>query len=206
MDASSQGPYRMMICAPSNAAVDEITARLRKDGLIRADGSAFTPRVIRLGQSTTESDVEIRQCTLDDLVEQRLRDELSIARLDGIRQQLKDVTDRLRAKPSAKERHTIMLLQRSLHQQQTQMRKQIEQLRLRVRTELLLKADVLVCTLSGAGGTVLEEFVIANRVLFDAVIVDEAAQACEVSTLIPLRYVCFSFCFVLFCLCLVEYR
>lgn len=58
--------------------------------------------------------------------------------------------------------------------------------RRKIRSEILQEADVICGTLSGSGhdGLQLEQFD------FEMVIIDEAAQAIELSTLIPLKYKC----------------
>ncbi|XP_024526987.1 helicase sen1 [Selaginella moellendorffii] len=64
-----------------------------------------------------------------------------------------------------------------------------------MKLEVLREADVVLTTLSGCGGHIystLMEFIAtrdaqAAEMLFDAVIIDEAAQAVEPSTLIPLQ-------------------
>jgi hypothetical protein len=54
---------------------------------------------------------------------------------------------------------------------------------------LLEEADIVCCTLSGAGSPPLLEFARDTKPSkFVAVIIDEAAQAVEPSTLIPLKY------------------
>lgn len=54
------GPYimnipfiRVLVCAPSNAAVDEIMLRIMKDGLLTTSGSKVSPRMVRVGSGTT---------------------------------------------------------------------------------------------------------------------------------------------------------
>jgi senataxin len=56
--------------------------------------------------------------------------------------------------------------------------------RRRVRTEILHEADVICSTLSGAGHEALEQLD------FEMVIIDEAAQSIELSSLIPLKFRC----------------
>ncbi|KAF8908973.1 AAA domain-containing protein [Gymnopilus junonius] len=51
-----------------------------------------------------------------------------------------------------------------------------------VRNEILTQADVVCSTLSGAGHDILASLD------FDMIIIDEAAQAIELSSLIPLKY------------------
>lgn len=60
----------------------------------------------------------------------------------------------------------------------------IDATRRKIRTEILHEADVICSTLSGAGHEVVEPFD------FEMVIIDEAAQAIELSSLIPLKFRC----------------
>ena len=58
-----------------------------------------------------------------------------------------------------------------------------------IRKALLESAHIVCCTLSGAGSQpILEVIMRLPGFKFDAVIIDEAAQAVEPSTLIPLKY------------------
>jgi senataxin len=89
---------KALVCAPSNAAIDELAKRL-KDGVWNSEGVKVLPRVVRLG------DVSVKDISLDNLVEERLskansrpadnagevislRNEL--ARLKKVRQQKQD--------------------------------------------------------------------------------------------------------------------
>ena len=60
----------------------------------------------------------------------------------------------------------------------------------RERKEILLETEVVLCTLSGAGRKQFHDFCTQNNISFDTVIVDEAAQATEPATLIPLQFQC----------------
>ncbi|KAJ1888140.1 DEAD-box type RNA helicase, partial [Kickxella alabastrina] len=61
---------KLLICAPSNAAVDEIVKRL-KCGIRNDDGRTFFPRVVRVGQSDSISST-VRDTTLDFLLDKAL--------------------------------------------------------------------------------------------------------------------------------------
>eukprot|EP01041_Mallomonas_annulata_P008591 gene8591-17720_t len=58
-----------------------------------------------------------------------------------------------------------------------------------IKLSILETADIICSTLSGAGSSsLLEALVHISNFSFDAVIIDEAAQAVEPSSLIPLKY------------------
>ncbi|KAJ1718263.1 hypothetical protein LPJ53_006601, partial [Coemansia erecta] len=61
---------KLLICAPSNAAVDEIVKRL-KCGIRDRQGNTFFPRVVRVGQSDSISST-VRDTTLDFLLDAAL--------------------------------------------------------------------------------------------------------------------------------------
>jgi senataxin len=60
----------------------------------------------------------------------------------------------------------------------------LDTLRRNTQREVLLNADIICSTLSGSGHEILE------NLEFDMIVIDEAAQAIELSSLIPLRYGC----------------
>ncbi|KAL8290325.1 hypothetical protein RQP46_002583 [Phenoliferia psychrophenolica] len=132
---------RLLICAPSNAAVDEIAKRLMR-GLPEPNGS-FTPiKVVRLGrEDDPKVDREVVPILLRNLVSEEFRQR--------------------NQKPTGEQWN-------------------------RLRIEVLSKADVVISTLSGAGGNALMKLPFD----FPTVIIDEAGQSVEVSSLIPLKYGC----------------
>ncbi|KAJ2590427.1 DEAD-box type RNA helicase, partial [Coemansia sp. RSA 1722] len=69
-DAGARPNNKLMICAPSNAAVDEIVKRL-KCGIRDDNGETFFPRVVRVGQSSNVSST-VRDTTLDFLLRKAL--------------------------------------------------------------------------------------------------------------------------------------
>jgi senataxin len=60
-----------MVCAPSNAAVDEITLRVAKEGLWNRDGNVFVPSIVRVGVAASISE-EARKYSVDSLVDNRM--------------------------------------------------------------------------------------------------------------------------------------
>ncbi|KAK2194557.1 bifunctional DNA2-NAM7 helicase-like [Babesia duncani] len=127
---------RILICAPSNAAIDEIVKRLvRPDtgGIFDAEGQRYNPIVTRVGPNIHE-----------DLIEFSLETKVA----------------KLAAKRCNKNAQSHSSLKR----------------------EIILSSDILCATLSACGSNDL--FTCSN--CFDTLIVDEATQSVELSTLIAL--------------------
>lgn len=62
---------KIMICAPSNAAVDHIVKRLQTEGLMTGDGEIVYPSTLRVGIVET-LDEQVRAVSLDDLCEKKI--------------------------------------------------------------------------------------------------------------------------------------
>ena len=68
--AAGQRSKKLLVCAPSNAAVDELVTRL-KDGIKTTNGKTKKINVLRLGRSDAISSA-VKDVTLDELVRIRL--------------------------------------------------------------------------------------------------------------------------------------
>lgn len=196
---------KVLICAPSNAAIDEVAKRLKEN----IDGS-----VVRVGSEKTIN-ISVKDISLDALVDQKLSSGQSSgtalqdvgnqintlrAELDKVkqlRQQKEDeaasITDNVEKRRAvgdeihALKQQRVNITQRldKLRDKQRDDRRTLDGIRRKYRMEVLQDADVICSTLSGAGHDILEQFD-----GFDMVIIDEAAQAIELSSLIPLKYRC----------------
>uniref|UniRef100_A0A7S4S262 Helicase ATP-binding domain-containing protein n=1 Tax=Ditylum brightwellii TaxID=49249 RepID=A0A7S4S262_9STRA len=168
---------RILVCAPSNTAVDDLAWRLHKLA-VGPNGALGGFNIVRFGQApgeerhdrrgkgrkqrTTQSSVEgrdeyLREINLDLIVE-------SIARVRGTG----DFAD---------------------HDGNKRLSKNINYGQ--ERRQILTKCHVVCTTLSGAGSKAFAESVSRDEFHnseFDAVIIDEACQASEPSSLIPLKY------------------
>lgn len=96
---------RVLVCAQSNAAVDELVSRLTGEGLYGADGNMYKPYLVRVGNAKT-----IHQNSspffIDTLVEHRLaeektamgdgKDELNGESSTMLRENLEKIVDRIR--------------------------------------------------------------------------------------------------------------
>ncbi|KAJ1919557.1 DEAD-box type RNA helicase [Mycoemilia scoparia] len=83
-DSNNKNPkHRILVCAPSNAAVDEIVKRLMQ-GIRDGTGKTFYPRVVRVGLSESINSA-VKDMSLDSLVDKELNtfSELSSSKQEG---------------------------------------------------------------------------------------------------------------------------
>ncbi|XP_058098947.1 probable helicase MAGATAMA 3 isoform X2 [Magnolia sinica] len=146
---TSNRKYRVhvLVCAPSNSALDEIVLRLINTGIRDENDHVYNPKIVRIGLKPHHS---VQAVSMDYLVDQKLAS-----------------VDRSMA-GTAKHGDTAALD------------------RDRIRSSILDEAAIVFSTLSFSGSTL---FTRMNRV-FDVVIIDEAAQAVEPATLVPLAHGC----------------
>ncbi|CAL9729224.1 helicase Sen1p [Monosporozyma unispora] len=204
---------KILICAPSNAAVDEICLRL-KDGVLNTSGVMYRPNVVRVGRSDAVN-AAIKDLTLEELVESKLgeksyeythnpeldrkfndavnerrklraklnaedglpsstlsNDDIAKLQLD-IRQLSKVLNELGKQRDEIREKNSITYRSRDLHRRNAQM-------------QVLAGSDIICSTLSGSAHDVLATL----GITFDTVIIDEACQCTELSSIIPLRYGC----------------
>ncbi len=202
---------KILICAPSNAAIDEIAYRI-KEGY---RGSRLKPdnaKVVRIGTDKAIN-LSVRDVSLDSLVEQKLNGSTSATKgkdleseVATLRKNLESVKDMRRQKLAVLTNLQDNVIRykaledelKKLNSQRIALTQQLDQLkdaqksesrtldaiRRRTRRQVLQEADVICSTLSGAGHDTLDQFE------FETIVIDEAAQAIELSSLIPLKYKC----------------
>ncbi|XP_068638867.1 helicase SEN1 isoform X1 [Aristolochia californica] len=234
---------RVLICAQSNAAVDELVARISNEGLYGCDGRMFKPYLVRVGNAKTVHPNSL-PFFIDTLVEQLLAeeqmkesntvmdsDEVSSAALrsklerlveniqfyETKRADLRDVgtsksedvpkevnepemsdtviAAKLKVLYGKKKALYVELASAQAREKKTS--EERKNLKHKLRKSILREAEIVVTTLSGSGGDVYgvcSESISGSRFgcpvedsLFDAIIIDEAAQALEPATLIPLQ-------------------
>ena len=203
---------KLLVCAPSNAAVDELVMRF-KQGIKTAEGNSHTISVIRLGRSDAIN-ANVLDVTLEELVNAKLNiagDKRNGAgdEIHKIMTEHKNVSDQLHTlrttvdglkasgKPvSAEQDRDFELLKRKKQQLSNQIdvardsgdtaARDAEMSRRRVQQEILDNAHIMCATLSGSGHEMFQGL----NIEFETVIIDEAAQSIELSALIPLKYGC----------------
>ncbi|KAI4312515.1 hypothetical protein MLD38_037321 [Melastoma candidum] len=126
---------RVLVCAPSNSALDEIVLRVLNSGIRDEDGHAYNPKIVRIGLKAHHS---VQAVSMDHLVQQKQSQGSGGTDADSIRAKIVD------------------------------------------------EAVIVFSTLSFSGSTIFSKL----KHGFDVVIIDEAAQAVEPSTLVPLSNGC----------------
>lgn len=204
---------KLLVCAPSNAAVDELVLRL-KAGVKTISGKTKNINVLRLGRSDAIN-AAVRDVTLDELVKARMEGDQTKDKAKADREKLHEDAGKIKeqlavlrplmeASKNHEDRTTYNKHSRefdALKRRQMDIGKQIDadkssgnsvaremELRRRqVQQEILNNAQVLCATLSGSGHEMFRNL----DVEFETVIIDEAAQCVELSALIPLKYGCY---------------
>ena len=142
--AEGQGP--VLVCAPSNVAVDQLTEKIHRTGL----------RVVRLAAKSREAiSTDVDFLTLHEQV-------------------------RAVAAETQPELHKLLERKRETGELTAREEKRLRGLRRIVERQLLRNAQVVACTCSGAGDPRLSGFT------FRRLLLDEATQATEPESLVPL--------------------
>ncbi|KAF2027506.1 hypothetical protein EK21DRAFT_71756 [Setomelanomma holmii] len=207
---SEAASKKLLVCAPSNAAVDELVMRF-KDGIKTLNGEHRKVNIVRLGRSDAIN-ANVQDVTLEELVSKKLgvssdngKDAAATRKLfddhKQISEQLRQVREQLdkgEAKGDAasklQDEFNQLRRQKTLLGTKIDNTKDEERLasrnadlnRRRAQEAVLNDAHVICATLSGSGHDMFQNLSIE----FETVIVDEAAQCVEMSALIPLKYGC----------------
>ena len=180
-------PYRILLCAASNAAVDELVLRLL-NGVRDANGFLLNIEVLRLGQVCEDTDPRVVEASLECKIEELVKVDPKHAELTRVKSQSEELKLQLDGGSDNPEHLRYQLS--TLRKTRSHLEALIDRMKLDKYKEILNKSDVVVSTLSSSGQQQVLENVLACRIQFKVVIVDEAAQTTEPSVLIPLRYGC----------------
>ncbi|PIG79936.1 tRNA-splicing endonuclease [Aspergillus arachidicola] len=202
---------KLLVCAPSNAAVDELVMRF-KAGVKTIQGRHEKLSVIRLGRSDAIN-TNVLDVTLDELVNARLSQtsrkdsgERDLQKIymehkaaDTAFKETRSKLDQCRAQglpvPAELEREFELLKKKktALSQEIDNARdknhsaaRDADLNRRKIQQEIIDGAHVICATLSGSGHEMFQNLSIE----FETVVIDEAAQSIELSALIPLKYGC----------------
>lgn len=222
---------RVLICAQSNAAVDELVSRICAEGLYGSDGMMYKPYLVRVGNAKTVHPNSLPYF-IDSLVENRMAQERMKVSVPGkdtsadssidLRSKLEKLVDRIqffeakranlgegksgsRVLPevdSVKEMSDAEIGARlrklyvdkkavytdlaAAQVREKKLNEESRSLKHKLRKSILKEAEIVVTTLSGCGGDLYAVCAESNlshkfgspneHTLFDAVVIDEAAQ------------------------------
>ncbi|XP_031111945.1 probable helicase MAGATAMA 3 [Ipomoea triloba] len=147
VNSSRKYRVRVLICAPSNSALDEIVLRVLNTGIRDENDHVYNPKIVRIGLKPHHS---VQAVSMDYIVEQKM------AGMD-----MQTTSDKQKQGGTGKDKDSI-------------------------RASVLEEAVIVFSTLSFSGSPLFSKL---NHG-FDVVIIDEAAQAVEPSTLVPLANGC----------------
>jgi senataxin len=202
---------KLLVCAPSNAAVDELVMRF-KQGIKTLKGQQRNVNVVRIGRSDAIN-ANVQDVTLERLVNKRLgvnngngngskEDTQKIFdEHKKISAQVRELQDQLnsgmvKGPDASKMQNDLNILRKqkaslgtkidNVKDEEKVASRTAELNRRRAQEAILGEAHVICATLSGSGHDMFQGLSIE----FETVIVDEAAQCVEMSALIPLKYGC----------------
>lgn len=93
LELARKAKPRLLVCAPSNAAVDNIILKIMEDGFIDGQGNRYNPSMIRVGRGMGAS---VRSVALETKVDAIFSENMDIGRLessiDGYRMELTRIT------------------------------------------------------------------------------------------------------------------
>jgi senataxin len=176
----------LLVCAPSNAAVDEIARRIMP-GIIDSSGKLIKPKILRVG-NTSSIHPDILPVSLSRIV-----DDTVLAKTNEPSSNSKEIETltmtmkTLQESGGHSEKEINQLMDEIKKLRNSKEKNKESDLRSNLYRKLVLDADIILCTLSGAGTDALKHI---HGLQFETVIIDESCQAVEPSTLIPLRHSC----------------
>ncbi|MDQ3393786.1 MAG: AAA domain-containing protein [Bacteroidota bacterium] len=159
-----QYQHQVLVCAPSNAAVDLLAEKLGEQDI----------KVIRLGHPARVTD-NILSKTLDSQIANH-KDYPGLRVIRKRAEEFKNMGMKYKRNFGYAEREQRKLLL----SESKSLRDEADQLEFYIVSDLLEKADVIACTLVGASHTILK------GKKFETVFIDEAAQALEPACWIPI--------------------
>lgn len=154
----------ILVCAPSNAAADLLTEKVADEGM----------KVVRMGNISRVNESLI-QHTLEAKIMAR-PEASTIKRIKRQAEEFRRMAGKYKRKFGREEREQRKLLYREARA----LSKEVIQFEDQLIDQLIREADVVTCTLVGSIGKHLKDRI------FETCIIDEAAQALEPATWIPI--------------------
>ncbi|XP_048469513.1 probable helicase senataxin isoform X2 [Rhincodon typus] len=197
---------RILVCAPSNAAIDDLMKKIIVDFKSKCKdknntlGNCGDVNLVRLGpERAIHSDV--LKFSLDYQVNHRIKkgqsdaDQVIQRRKDWLDRKLDELGKKCAIIKKDKEQIEVATREkRKLEKEREELGRKLKELRGRtqdIQLNIILESHIICCTLSTCGIMLLEmSFRKLGHEPFSCIVVDEAGQACETEILIPLIYRC----------------
>ncbi|XP_015187685.1 PREDICTED: helicase sen1 [Polistes dominula] len=203
---NNKSPLRILVCAPSNAAIDEIVLRLLA---IRATIKEKRFKMVRIGRPevmhTTVKDISLtelgkrdvkrmtanyssKNLPIDSFDEEK---KLLEARINALKCEITysqkiDETYRQHLKLKLLDMNAKYELLKNHKSMDDMSTNELTNFRRVAERRILEGADIITCTLSSCYTNQMESIFGGNREKISVCIVDEATQCCEAENLIPL--------------------
>ncbi|ETO78906.1 hypothetical protein F444_06262 [Phytophthora nicotianae P1976] len=208
-ERSASRTNNILLCAPSNGAVNELVLRIVTDGLMDSSGKVTKVRapsvhpealteefisIVRLGNAGEDASEIVNSVCLPHIIRREMAIHPKAMQLHSLQDTQRQLRSSIRDFHNKAEEDTGQKKDRKalakMHQQLTEcsgkirrLRDEVTAIRAKMTETILSKASIIACTLSKAGSGDFSEL----KHGFDALIIDEAAQAVELSTLVPIR-------------------
>ncbi|XP_059849764.1 probable helicase senataxin isoform X1 [Hypanus sabinus] len=196
---------RILVCAPSNAAIDDLMKKIITDfKWKRKDkdnclGNCGDVNLIRLGTEKAIS-TDVIGFSLDHQVNRKMKkDQTDPDQIQRQKDWLDMKLDELGKecaiiKKDSEQMELAIQKRRKLERERAELGRKLKEVQGRtqdIQLKVILESHIICCTLSTSGSTLLEmSFRKLGHEPFSCVVVDEAGQACETEILIPLMYGC----------------
>ena len=154
---------QVLVCAPSNAAVDLLTEKLTEEGL----------QVVRIGHPARVDDSNLSKTIDAQIANHPYYKDLKTLRRRA--EEFRELGLKYKRTFGPAERNQ----RRHLLREASQLRDEAQQLEHYIVADIFAKAQVVACTLVGAANSQLKGY------RFQTVFIDEAAQALEAASWIP---------------------
>jgi len=199
---------KILICAPSNGAIDEIGKRLHKERDFLKTSNVNRPlRIVRIGQEESMNEDVRKNLFIGTLIENNIRlqnenkNGFRKSELDEKESELNKLLIRSNTLEKSKDleelnrvksniivvRKQISYLEKEEGKKEKKTILNNEVLRKKYRIDLLVKADVILTTLSSCCNSSLLQVFNESRI-FNCCIIDEASQCSEPEILMPLSF------------------
>uniref|UniRef100_A0A7S4IUR5 WW domain-containing protein n=1 Tax=Odontella aurita TaxID=265563 RepID=A0A7S4IUR5_9STRA len=79
LENAAKAKPRLLVCAPSNAAVDNVILKIMEDGFIDGHGNRYNPLIVRVGVGKSEA---VKDVALEEKVESVLRESKDLGKME----------------------------------------------------------------------------------------------------------------------------